>query len=715
MRFIPNLSSANVAPCEPWLWNKHAPEIVCGKENKKNRDTWITNPNTDWQVYSMWEGLNETLRISKRTGKDEGNPPFKCFGLAGDYDAPVTEEELQLGLQRIGDKYIPAYFERTLSGNGRFLWLFEEPISVPSREFAVAFLDYVSKQIKFDLLAVGFDRPAFMEPNRYYTNSGDWYQLSENRIPKALVQGWVLETARKFKWEKQDIAVPLEVVWTELQKKFPHHGWEGDFIEESQGPSFFIQGSTSPKSAIVKATGMFTFSAHASKPFWSWADLLGEDFVKSYETTTLGKAVDGIYHDGSKYFMKDGRGNWRSYSKEDIREHLVIKRGLDGQRDRGVPSQADVALEYIRHWQAIDGAAPFAFKPYGIFTGAGPRFLNTHTRRVLAPVEASASWGAGGQFPWLSGFLQHLFVTQEQLDFFLSWLHRFYKSAYELDLQRGQNIFLIGPPGTGKTLLNQNILSKLLGGSAEAQEYLLGETNFNSQLFEVALWTVDDSKSTTSANTHALFSSMIKKLAANQTFEYHAKFRTACTVEWQGRVVVTANDDEESLRIIPDLGISNRDKTMLFRTTGKLWSFPSSTEIEMILKRELPYFARYLLDYQIPEHCQGSARFGVKEYHEPSLMREAEFSSPTNSFFEVLDDWHRAWFQEHPKEIQWKGSSFQLVRLLQTDEATRAAIRLNQDIVSRKLAGLKAKGYNIETVADGSNRCWIIHREIKKS
>lgn len=714
MRCLPNLISTVTTPCVPWEWSQKAPAEVLGKVNKKARDTWINNPATVWQVYNLWEGLNETLRITKGSAKVEGNPPFRCHGIVGDYEVPMTEEDLQKGIERMGERFVPTYFGRSLSGNSHVVWLFEEPVTVPNREFAVAFLRHVDAAMKFDLLGVAFDRPAFEEPGRYYTNGGEWYQLSDNKLPASLVQGWVLETAKKFKWEKQDITVPLPVVWAELQKRYPNHGWDGDFVEEAQGPSFFIPGSTSPKSAIVKTTGIFTFSAHASKPFWTWSDLLGADFVKTYETSALGKAVEGIFHDGTKYFVKDGIGSWRAFSKEDIREHLIIARGLDGQRERGVPAQADIALDYIRHWQAIDGAAPFAFKPYGIFTANGPKFLNTHTRRVLAPAEGTAQWGPGGQFPWLSGFLDYLFEPHEQLQFFLSWLHRFYTSAYELDIQRGQNIFIIGPPGTGKTLLNQNILSKLMGGSAEAQDYLLGETNFNSQLFEVALWTIDDSKSTTNAAKHALFSSMIKKLAANQTFEYHAKFRIACTVEWQGRVVVTANDDEESLRIIPDLGISNRDKTMLFRTCRRPFEFPSSPEIEATLKRELPYFARFLLDFKIPAQCIGTARFGVKEYHEASLLREAEFSSATNGFFEVLDDWHKEWFKTHPKEMLWKGSVFQLVRLLQSDEATRSAARLNQDIVARKLAGLKAKGYNIEAVAEGGNRLWVIHRELHK-
>jgi hypothetical protein len=713
MRALSNLMSSATLPCVPWEWTQKGPSSVLGKANKKARDSWINDPRAQWQVYSMWEGLNETLRISKGAKVDEGNPPFRCYGLAGDYDAPVADEEIQHGLSRMGS-FRPAYFERTMSGNARFLWLFEEPVTVPSREFAVAFLKQVTKSIKFDLLCSGFDRPAFEEPNRYYTNSGDWFQLGTDKVPKALVQGWVVETARTFQWQKQDVVVPLPVVWAELQKKFPQHGWEGDFVEEAQGPSFFVPGSTSPKSSIVKATGMFTFAAHSPKPFWSWSDLLGSTFVKEYETSAIGRAVEGIFHDGQKYYTKDGQGNWRPYSKEDIREHLIISRKLEGERVRGEPSAADLALEHIRHWQAIDGAAPFAFKKYGLFSTGARRFLNTHTSRVLSPAEGTALWGPGGQFPWLSKFLETLLDSKVQLDVFVAWLHRFYKSAYELDLDRGQNLFLIGPPGTGKTLLNQNILGKLMGGGAEAQDYLLGETDFNSQLFEVALWTVDDSKSATTASAHAIFSSMIKKLAANQSFQYHAKFRVPCTVEWQGRVVVTANDDEESLRIIPDLGISNLEKTILLRTTKTPIEFPSARQIELILKAELPFFARYLLDHQIPDELVGTSRYGVKSYHEDSLLREAEYSSRTNSFYEVLSDWHKQWFEEHPKEQHWEGTAFQLLKQIQSDDSARASVKLTADQVARNLAGLKSKNYHLEAISGAHGRRWKIYRSIEK-
>jgi hypothetical protein len=708
-----NLVSTDIEPCVPWTFQgPDIPANVRGKDGKGERDKWINDPTTEHQVYSMVEGLNACLRISKDDVDREGNPPFKLHGLVADVDAPMSEEELALALARL--PHLPAYVERTLSGNVRLVWPLSAAVSVPSREFLVSVLKLSLKALKLDLLG-GLDKPAYLDPARYYTNSGEWQQVSENRIPAELVQGWVVEVAKKHRWKDEGgLEIPLPAVWAEVQKKWPLNGWPGPFELESQGPTFWVPESASPKSAIVKSTGLYTFSQHAHKPFFAWADLLGAQFCEEYKTKNLGKAVEGIYHDGQKYFLKDGTGSWRAFSKEDTASHLQITRHLSAERYKGAPSEVDEALEFIRHWQPIDGAAPCAFQSFGVFSAAGPRILNTHTRKVLEPADESTPWGPEGKFSWLAAYFDYLFDPVEQKDYFLAWLKRFYSSAFVRELIRGQNVFLVGPQGTGKTLLSQNILTKLMGGSAEAQSYLLGETGFNAQLFEVALWTVDDNSSTVSPQKHAMFSSAVKKLSANQLFEYNAKFRTAATIKWQGRAFVTANDDEESLRIIPDLEISALDKTMLFRTTRVAYNFPPDEEIEAILRREMPFFARWLLDWVPPEHTKGTNRFGVAHYHEKSLLRQAEHSSRSNAFSEILEDWADQWFDEHPTMQHWEGTAFQLLKAFSQEEDRRAATKnLNVDTVSRQLSALKGKGHKIASEERRGARVWTIQKGFK--
>lgn len=718
---LPNLVSKTTAECIPWTFHSHVPDEVKGKAGKKLRDAWINSPETLHQCYSGFEGLSGTQRISEgaKGSAEEGNPPFKLHAFVADIDCPISNDELAAGLQRI--RIQPAYFERTLSGNARLLWLLEVPVTFPSRKFAIEFLELALVRLKVDSIGPALDKPAWLEPNRYYTNSCDFYALDENaRVSAELTQGWMLEVAEKHHWKKQKnaVAIPLPVVFAEIEKKFPQHGWSGDFIEEAQGPSFWLAGSTSPKSAIVKPTGVFTFSSSAAKSFYSWQDLLGIDFVKTYETEMLGNAVKDLWHDGKNYYRKDGYGEWKPFTKEDCVSHLAVTRGLSSRMDGDRPSEVSRAMEYLRDWQAVTGAAPFVFQPTGVVTKNGVKFLNTHTRRPLQPAGRGirgAEWGPGGEFPFLSRYFDGLFDPAEQLPYFLSWLARFYRGAHDQNLESGQNIFLLGFPGVGKTFLSQGLLGMLMGGAADAEDYLLGKTQFNSELFEVGLWTVDDNSATVDPGTHRKFTAMSKKMAANTTFSYHAKFRVPCSVDWLGRVVVTANDDEESARIVPDLSMSNIDKLMLLRASKvAAVEFPARRELLAILRAELPHFARYLLDYNIPEHCLSTSRFGIRSYHEKSLMVTAEQSSRSAGFSEIVEDWKQTYFGENPALPHWEGTAYQFLKALNKDQlGTAAGIRsLTADVVGRQLATLRAKGFPLEIIESPTgSRIWRIHRE----
>lgn len=724
---LPNLISTQVTPVEaPWIFSADVPPEVRGKEGKKARDKWISDQTTKHQCYSAFEGVNAFQRVAESKGAQEGNPPLKIHAFVADIDAQVSEDELAAGIARLGE-FVPNYLERTLSGNARLIWLFEKPVLVPNTRFAVEFLKYALVHGRFEQVAAALDKPAWETPNRYYTNSGEWRQIDpDRRIPHALLQGWVVEVAEKHAWKKDrgSLEIPLPIVWTELQKKYPTAAsWPGDFAEAAQGPSFWIPGSESPKSAIVKTTGLYTFAAHAHKPFFSWADLLGKDFVDRYAAEQLGKAVEDIYHDGRIYYRKDGHQNWKGFSKEDIMLHLATDRGLSTVKDGGMPSEINRAISYIQNWHGVEGAAPFAYQKTGIIKVNGKSFLNTHTRRVLTPAQEPAVWGPDGNFPFLSKFFDGFFHPQSKpgnpLQFWLAWLARTYVSAYELCLESGQNVIIMGPPGVGKSFLNQFVLPMLMGGAAEAQAFMLGQTAFNSQLFEYAIWTIDDNSVTLDARSLRHWGSTLKKMAANQVHEFNEKYRSACQVEWRGRVCVTANADEHSASIVPDLSISIMDKLSLYRTADQPpVVFPPRKELVKLVMAELPYFARFLLDYVAPEYTQGTARFGTKAYHDESIVRVADHSSSTASFAEILDEWRRGWFGDHPGEKSWVGNSTKLLMAMHSNEAlAQSALRgATPREILRQLGSLAAKGLPWLRSEDAigahgeSSRNWVVLR-----
>lgn len=721
---LPNLSSKAVEPCPaPWTFVGVAPEGVRGKDGKKDRDKWINNPTTRHQCYTAFEGINAGARISKSRPTDEGNPPLKLHAFVADFDCAVSEEELKAGIGRVGE-LIPNYYERTLSGNARLVWLFEKPVSFPNARFAVEFMRLALARSNFESIAAALDRPAWDEPNRLWTNSGDWKMIDEmRRIPYSLLQGWIVEVADKHVWRKDkgSIDIPLPVVWEELQKKFPgiSSTWTGEFIEGAQGPTFWVEGSSSPKSAIVKPTGMFTFAAHAIKPFFGWTDLLGKDFVEKHAAEQMGKAVQDIHHDGTSYWRRDGYGDYKAFSKEDCAMHLVVDRGLSSTKDSGAPSEVNRAISFIQNWQGVQGAAPFVFQSSGAVTNNGNKFLNTFTGKTLQPSGEKGVWGPHGNFPFLSSYLDHFHsprsIPERPLDYQMSWTHRFYSGCYNLCLESGQSQLFMGPTNVGKTLWNQGVIPMLVGGSAEAESYLLGKSDFNSDLFKKAYWTIDDNSATIDATSHRKLSAMLKKMAANTTFQYHEKFRVPCRVDWLGRVGLTTNDDEESARIVPDLSISILDKLMIYLANSRPGVvFPTRAELIAILNRELPFFARWLLDYKVPEHCRGTNRFGIVAYHEESLLRMAEQSSRSAGFSEILEDWRATYFNEHPNTKSWSGTAFQLIRALNADEiASRTGIlrSLTVNNVGGQLSALKGKGCSwIDSEGGTSGRVWTITR-----
>ena len=84
----------------------------------------------------------------------------------------ITDDELKKGCERLGD-YMPSYMERSLSGGAHFVWVLEEPVTVPSRDFAIALLKHIEKQIPLKMLCVGFDAGAVERGDSFIVLQGD--------------------------------------------------------------------------------------------------------------------------------------------------------------------------------------------------------------------------------------------------------------------------------------------------------------------------------------------------------------------------------------------------------------------------------------------------------------------------------------------------------------------------------------------------------------
>jgi hypothetical protein len=221
---------------------------------------------------------------------------------------------------------------------------------------------------------------------------------------------------------------------------------------------------------------------------------------------------------------------------------------------------------------------------------------------------------------------------------------------------------------------------------------------------------------TTTVHAIKTYAEKIKKVVANHFFRSNEKFRVATVVTWRGRVVATTNVDEESVRAIPELGGSILDKIMLFKTADTApVVFPQQSELETILKAEAPYFARKLLNYKVPENLKSESRFGVRPYHDASLLIAAEHSSSTGPFLGLLKAWKKDHFERHPNRAYWEGPTYELHRELAAEDMQVGMLRRHDTgWIDRQLSGLKNKGHRIECV-NAASRIWKIYRDLEET
>lgn len=707
-------------PNLPWVgeWlSKVPPNAIT---DKKARGVWMNLPTTEYNAYNGFEGVNPNRRINGDKSED-GNPPRYHHAFAIDIDYPLSQAEVDAALARMTLK--PNWVERSLSGNWRFVWLFEAPVSMINYAFAVAWLESLDQILPFRQVA-GIDEAALKAPEKYLTNGGIWKQIHGVPVPSSLLMGHYAEVSRKFNWTDSGlgVTVPPDIAAGKLKGLFPRFAeWGGDFVLDSQGPTFWIDGSVSPKSAIVRSTGIQTFSSHATKPFYDWSELLGHEFVKQFKKEELGKAVENVFYDGHTYILKNDQDQWLWNSKEDLALHLRCKKGLTDRRQKGASyTQVESAIMLVRDNNLVTSAGSFAGYKKGLMTYNGNRYLNIHNRDVLQPAPESGIWGPKGNFPFLSKFLDGFFSSPEQLPFFLAWLARFYKYSFLRDPRSGQVMFIAGQAGRGKTFLNTAVIGTLMGGFADANKFLRGDDSFNAEMFDNLYWTIDDGTGSTSQNSRERFAEWMKMIAANQSFMSNEKFRKAGMVKWQGRLGFTCNVDPESMRRFPPMDNSSREKVMFFRAADSRedgFFFPDESVTRGILLVELPFLARFLLDYVPEPQCVGEeARFGVREYHEASLLQEANLSSTCATFGEILDEALRELFcVREPEATEWTGTALQLHKMIHTDPTLTEAMRgVNVQQVGRNLVQLSMKGsFKIDVGTDDHRRIYTIHRDAR--
>src|ERR1051326_6052828 len=623
IRGVKNDRATLAFPCEPWTFKPAVPAGV----DKPAYLKWRAADSTEHLLFTGSEGANPDLRFNKKT-----NPIRKLHCLIADYDSAISVAMEASAIANAPADLKPNWMSQTFSGGRRLVWLFEEPIAFDD-VLAKRFLEIAGKELKVSSLLPGLDAPSWINPYKIYDVGHTWQQLSTAPISSKMLHAWLVEASKRTDWSKVgDLNIPLADVEEQLHKQFPG-AWTGEFTVGSRGPVFW-EGRSNPSAAVVTEHGMIAFSSH--KLFHSWGEIFGAAFLRKYQADKIGGAVTDSWFDGKAYYRKI-KGRWVTWAKEDFVKHLCANKGLDSSKGKGeVASETARAEIFIQENRRVDGVIPRLFDPRDVIESSGKIYLNCACVRQLQPAEEPQEWGVN--FPWCARFLGMRFSDQER-NIFLAWWKRFYGSALAGDLLKGQALFLVGTIKLGKTLLAHHMIGASVGGAADASPHLTNGSEFNKELFEVALRCIDDGEVASNESAHRKFSEAVKRIVANPTMVYRAMYRDAQSVIYNGRLLVTLNDDSYSLQMIPDLEMSMEEKILVLKFLDSGYKFPPKWELEPMIASELPFLLRWLVDWEVPQDIVGDNRFGVVSYINEELREKSLHSGQAGVLLDMISVW----------------------------------------------------------------------------
>ena len=239
-------------------------------KSKADFRKWCSASTTEHVFYSMCEGDNPNVRISSE------NPVNKVSGIVADFDAPVDWDVVDNLITAQCKDMCPTWRSKTQSGYIRLVWEFEATLPI-AKDLYDAFVRKVATHVGIDRVFAGFDEASY-RPNQYFELGEDWKRIGAP-LKKEVYTTCLIKVVNKTPPQTSGTAIPLEVIETEVHKKFPDR-WEGDFVVGARGPLFWIDDGIDRIGCEIVEEGVVCYSDRAGRGFMSWKDLFGAKFVK---------------------------------------------------------------------------------------------------------------------------------------------------------------------------------------------------------------------------------------------------------------------------------------------------------------------------------------------------------------------------------------------------------------------------------------------------
>jgi hypothetical protein len=320
--------------------------------------------------------------------------------------------------------------------------------------------------------------------------------------------------------------------------------------------------------------------------------------------------------------------------KDDLRNRLWCEGADKTSRIKGGFSEIDLAIDTIQKLKTVDYAGPLAGYKQGFYTYRGTKFLVTTSPIIIPPTPGDCSM--------ILGMLRQL-LGEEQLPYFFGWLKTGYESVASYKIRPGQALVLAGGRDNGKTLVQSLIITPILGGrTAKPWAYLIGRTNFNSEMFGAEVQVVDDESASTDIASRRQYAEGIKGLTVDSEQKCHKKYCDGVILKPFWRLVILCNDEPQSITVLPPIDDHIADKLMLLKTNAIKLPMPNFTSsereaFETRIRAELPSFIDFLTRFEIPPALR-SERFGIKHYHNQAVLDALSVLAPEEKLLNMIDE-----------------------------------------------------------------------------
>jgi hypothetical protein len=390
-------------------------------------------------------------------------------------------------------------------------------------------------------------------------------------------------------------------------------------------------------------------------------------------------AVPDIYFDqgAKKFWWRSAHDEWVgrdiAMAKNFLRKHGNF---LGGAKKEEKLSELDRELLRISDEDYVNYAGPLAGWREGFYPEKGNRILVTRSPALVEPVP--------GEFPLVERLLECVLAGSEiseeetapvidQRPFFYSWWRAGLQCLRECYPERGLCMVLAGDAGCGKTLLKELVRLSFGGREVYPYSYMIGRDNFNAEMLEAELWTVDDETADTSMRARVEFGAEIKKAVANSAMRFRGMLREAVTLTTFKRLFICVNREPDRLMVLPPMDDDIKGKVallMAYNSTmfdGAANHNPAEKKaFWKQLNDELPHFLHWLLyEWEEPQFDL-QVRFGSPAYHHPEIGQELFTLSPEQVLMEQIDRTLADYFKLNST---WCGSAAALRNLLVAEDS----------------------------------------------